>query len=211
MLILALSASFASATELPSLLLDDGANRVALTLVNRSNSDLSAVSASVDRSELLAWLSVQCMPRSVNAPRGAQSQGKLFLDFTVQNAPAGAKADVPLVLRDALGKTWSYMITVQANTSRPLPDALIGNYPNPFNPDTVISFSLASSRRASLVVYNTLGQKVRTIADGPLAAGKHTVIWDGCDDAGRAVSNGVYFARMESGTYRNTIKMLFAR
>ena len=208
---LVLYALAASAGELPTLALEDGANRVALALVNTSNTDLSAVSVSVERADLPAWLSVQCEPRTVHVPKGTQTREKLFLVFTVQNTPAGAEAAVPLTLRDSLGKTWNYTIAVKADAKIPCVDALIGNYPNPFNPTTSITYSLKENARASLVVFNTLGQKVRTLLDGPVSAGKHTVVWDGKDDAGRVASSGVYICRLETGAYRKTIKMLFTR
>jgi len=200
-----------SAGELPPLALENGENRIALTLVNASGSDIPTVSASVDNANIPAWLSVQSETGAINAPKGTRTQEKLFLIFTLKDAPAGAETVVPLTLSDALGNTWSYRVTIRADAPRPLPDALIWNFPNPFNPDTAISFSLASGRSVSIAVYNALGQKVRTLVDGPRAAGKHTVRWDGHDDAGRSVSSGVYFCTMTAGKYRNTMKMLFAQ
>jgi len=202
--------SISYAAELPTLTLDEGANRVGLTLVNRGSADLTAVTASIDKSKLPAWLSVQCEPRTANIPQGAMARDKLFIVFMVKEAPVGAESVVPLELRDAIGNTWNYNITVKANsTKQPAADALIGNYPNPFNPDTVISYSLATSRNASLVVYNALGQKVRTIVDGQHEAGKFAVKWDGKDDMGRLVSSGVYYCRLMAERFTETKKMVF--
>lgn len=72
---------------------------------------------------------------------------------------------------------------------------LFRNRPNPFGPLTVISFEVERASHATLVVYDTTGRHVRTLFDG-VAAGVHSVEWDGSDDAGRAVSAGVYFARV---------------
>jgi hypothetical protein len=202
-------ASLSYAAELPTLVLDEGANRVGLTLVNRGSADLTAVTATIDKSKLPGWLSVQCEPRTANIPQGAQARDKLFVVFTVEEAPAGAESMIPLELKDAIGNAWNYSITVKANNAKPVADALIGNYPNPFNPDTVISYSLATGRNASLVVYNALGQKVRTIVDGPHAMGKYTVRWDGKDEMGRQVSSGVYYCRMTAGRFVETRKMVF--
>ncbi len=85
------------------------------------------------------------------------------------------------------------------------------NTPNPFNPATAISFSLAESKNMSLVVYDTLGRTVRTLANGPLPAGKHTIRWDGRDNSGRAVSSGVYICRMRAGAFEKSIKMTYVR
>jgi hypothetical protein len=200
--------SLSYATELPTLILHEGVNRVGLTLVNQGSTDLTAVTASIDKSKLPAWLAIQCEPRTANIPQGAQARDKLYVVFTVKEAPAGAENVISLVLKDAIGNTWDYKITVKANNSKPVADALIGNYPNPFNPDTVISYSLSTNRNASLVVYNTLGQKVRTIVDGPQIAGIYAVKWDGRDEMGRRVSSGVYYYRLEAGKFIQTNKMI---
>ena len=69
-------------------------------------------------------------------------------------------------------------------------------YPNPFNPETKISFSLATPGRICLGIYNLKGQKVRSLAQANYPQGTHSLIWNGLDDNGRAVSSGVYFARL---------------
>lgn len=89
--------------------------------------------------------------------------------------------------------------------------ALLGNYPNPFNPETAISFSLKAEDRAVLEVYNMKGQKVRTLLDGNVKAGSHTVIWKGDDDNGKSVTSGVYFYKLSSGKYSSTKKMILLK
>ena len=85
------------------------------------------------------------------------------------------------------------------------------NAPNPFNPATSIPFSLARRGTVRLVVHDALGRTVRTLVDGPRAAGTHTLRWDGRDDSGRAVSSGVYICRMRAGAFEKSIKMTFMR
>ncbi|MCE5250088.1 T9SS type A sorting domain-containing protein [bacterium] len=77
--------------------------------------------------------------------------------------------------------------------------AVTGNYPNPFNPSTTISFSLSEMGSTTLTVYDVLGRKVRTLLDAQLQAGKHSVVWDGRDDGGNMVSSGVYIPQLVSG------------
>ncbi len=72
----------------------------------------------------------------------------------------------------------------------------MSNYPNPFNPETSISFSLPSAGKVNLAVYNTKGQKVKTMTDDVYEKGLHSVIWNGKDETGNAVSSGVYFYRL---------------
>ncbi|MFN2372084.1 MAG: S8 family serine peptidase, partial [Candidatus Krumholzibacteriia bacterium] len=70
--------------------------------------------------------------------------------------------------------------------------------PNPFNPRTELGFTLTAPARAELAIYDVRGMLVRRLLVGELAAGTHTVAWDGRDRAGRAVASGVYLARLEA-------------
>jgi len=85
------------------------------------------------------------------------------------------------------------------------------NYPNPFNPDTRITFSLPKKEMTSLVIYNTLGQAVRTLVASDLAAGSHTYTWDGMDDSGQAVTSGIYVYRLNSGDHSESKRMVLMR
>ncbi len=84
---------------------------------------------------------------------------------------------------------------------------LLPNCPNPFNPSTVVAFNLARAGDVRLRIYGVNGALVRTLASGSLAAGRHEFTWDGRDDAGRGVSTGVYFARLETPSGPQTRKM----
>ncbi len=75
---------------------------------------------------------------------------------------------------------------------------LSANYPNPFNPETKISFHLPRTARVELSVYNLLGQRVNTLVEGVLSPGEHFVSWDGRDYQGNNQSSGVYFYRIDS-------------
>jgi len=85
------------------------------------------------------------------------------------------------------------------------------NYPNPFNPETKITFSLARPEQVKLVIYNILGQQIRTLLDRVLPAGEHAVLWDGRDSQGAAMPSGVYFYKFETGSATQTRKMLLLR
>lgn len=77
---------------------------------------------------------------------------------------------------------------------------LAQNVPNPFNPRTVIAFSLERAGAARLRIHDAAGRLVRTLRDGEaLPAGRHEAAWEGLDDAGRPVAAGVYHCRLESG------------
>ncbi|MEW6654809.1 MAG: FlgD immunoglobulin-like domain containing protein, partial [Bacteroidota bacterium] len=85
--------------------------------------------------------------------------------------------------------------------------ALSQNYPNPFNPTTSIKFQLAQDAKVNLVVYDMLGQRVRTLVDGIQEAGFYTVRWDGSNDFGSKVSSGIYIYRLQAGSFVSTLKM----
>jgi len=93
----------------------------------------------------------------------------------------------------------------------PVVTALNGNYPNPFNPETVVQFSLARDERVAIEIYNLKGQKVRTLTNDVYGAGVHSVVWNGRDELGQQVGSGVYFYRMSAGDYMATRKMLLMK
>lgn len=82
------------------------------------------------------------------------------------------------------------------------------NYPNPFNPSTNMAFSLPEPSRVNLSVFNVLGQHVRTVVDEDMPAGYHTVVWDGANESGSTVASGLYFYRLEAGSFVETKKAM---
>lgn len=90
---------------------------------------------------------------------------------------------------------------------------LYGNYPNPFNPETTISFNLTAedAENAEIIIYNIKGQKVKQLLNEALPAGKHSVVWDGKDEKGKNVSSGVYFYKLKSDNFEQTRKMILMK
>ena len=97
------------------------------------------------------------------------------------------------------------------NINSPVKFSLSQNYPNPFNPITTISFSVSSkdTEGAKLEIYNIKGQKIITFCHPELVEG--SVIWNGNDEAGNAVSSGVYFYKLRSGKKSAIKKMLLMK
>ncbi len=100
---------------------------------------------------------------------------------------------------------------INDDTKAPAAFKLGQNYPNPFNPTTSINYSLNKADHVSLVVYNTIGQKVKTLVDAKQAAGVHSVNWTGVDEAGTAMAGGVYFYRLTVGNQTECKKMVFIK
>ncbi len=82
------------------------------------------------------------------------------------------------------------------------------NVPNPFNPETIISYSIPRKGMVEIEVFNVRGQKVTTLINEQQEAGNHSVVWNGRDKSDKACSSGIYFYRLETGSHSETRKML---
>jgi len=85
------------------------------------------------------------------------------------------------------------------------------NYPNPFNPTTTIEFSLRQSKGVTIRIYNLLGQVVKTLVDGTVAAGVHRLTWDARNEVGSSVPTGVYLYRMETAEFSDTKTLILMK
>ncbi len=135
-------------------------------------------------------------------------------------APGGGWEELPTVDEGNMVVAWSK----RAGNFRlgprtifvPQTTSLHHNYPNPFNPSTRIVFDLGfqegPEQRASVIIYNLLGQEVRTLHNGVTQAGRYELVWRGIDRRGANVASGVYFVRLSTGAGHVEIKkMLLVR
>jgi hypothetical protein len=99
----------------------------------------------------------------------------------------------------------------EENLSIPQTFDISQNYPNPFNPTTNIKYQLPEATDVNLVIYNILGQKVRTLVNNRINAGFHTVEWDTRNDAGVKISTGVYIYRFQAADFVRTKKMILIK
>jgi immune inhibitor A len=88
---------------------------------------------------------------------------------------------------------------------------LLGNVPNPFNPETIIKFEAATESDIKLEIFNLAGQRIKVLADGVFPAGIHEMKWDGKDDSLQETASGVYFARLTRSGKSLIAKMLKLR
>lgn len=100
---------------------------------------------------------------------------------------------------------------VTDRSSIPVGYELFQNFPNPFNPRTTIKYELAEDSKVVLRIYNALGQEVRTLVQQPMKSGYHSTIWDGRNNANKAVSSGLYIYRLEAGEFYKCRKMMFLK
>ena len=89
--------------------------------------------------------------------------------------------------------------------------ALKGNYPNPFNPETRISYDIKTVTPVRIDIYNTKGQLIRTLVNSVVDKGHYQAVWDGRDDMGNPVASGVYNYRMQAGDYKATRRMMLLK
>lgn len=120
------------------------------------------------------------------------------------NSASGDTLDVPVsgVAQPAVGI---------GDDRLPLTFEVKPNYPNPFNPSTTIEFQLPEAAHVSLVIYNMLGQKVRSLVNQRMEPGYYRRVWDGRDDRGIRVSSGVYIYRFTAGTFIRVRKMVLLK
>ena len=85
------------------------------------------------------------------------------------------------------------------------------NYPNPFNPETTISYSIPKDGKVIVSVYNLKGQKVKQLLNDHLIAGRHKMVWDGKNSSGQKVSSGLYLVKIKHDNTHRLHKMMLMK
>ena len=109
---------------------------------------------------------------------------------------------------------WNGTLFVPIDVTTVTPDQYVleANYPNPFNPSTMIRFSLPAENKISLVVYDMLGREVKTlIGSQEMAKGAYQQEWDGTNNAGQGVASGSYVYTLKFGNFSKSQKMMLVR
>ncbi len=100
---------------------------------------------------------------------------------------------------------------VQQEEAVPLVTQLNPAYPNPFNPETMLSFTLKNSGPAKLQVFDITGRRVKTVHDDYTEKGYHQFVWDGSSDEGRKAVSGIYFYRLITADYKEVRKVILLK
>ena len=100
---------------------------------------------------------------------------------------------------------------IEENNSDILTLKLFYNYPNPFNPSTTIRYELTEASAVTLHIYDILGHNIQTLVSESKPAGHYETIWNGTAQDGTPVGTGVYFSRIQAGSYSEVIKMVYLR
>jgi len=107
--------------------------------------------------------------------------------------------------------TWTYAPVSIDDVLQPGVFTLSQNFPNPFNPETVIRFFLEEQAKGHLVIYDVLGREVVALLDEEITAGQHEICWHGQDMYQRPVESGLYLARLTVHGQTRSIKMMLLR
>ena len=120
---------------------------------------------------------------------------------------------IPRIIPTLLLKNKGLVKGIKFKDYEPKPSdfVLSQNYPNPFNPLTNIQFTLKKNAQVKINVYNMLGQKVKTLVNRKMTAGSHIVAWDGQDNNGNKMASGIYYYRLESGSFNKARKMVMLK
>lgn len=124
--------------------------------------------------------------------------------------------DYVYLVTDPVGVTVAYKACTGSSPVpdpiTPVADRLFQNEPNPFNPSTTITYELSAPSPVTLEVFDLAGRRIATLRDDVIETpGRHTVMWPGCDDRGRAVPSGLYCYRLTTDDHHETRKMALIR
>jgi hypothetical protein len=141
--------------------------------------------------------------------------------LTLENVQFGDAGTYRAIVSNSAGADTSRaaILTVSPSTSVrerrepavPTSFDLASNYPNPFNPSTVIRFALPQAVFAVLEVFDAKGSRVKSLVREHHPAGYYEATWDGTNDAGSAVASGIYMYRLSAGPFTKSHKMLFVK
>jgi hypothetical protein len=139
------------------------------------------------------------------------------LSYTAGATVVSFTAELLVTSNDLSNPTLQIPITLTSGVANvdpgliPVVTALDANFPNPFNPETTIRYSVKEAGAVRISIYNLKGQLIRSLVNESKAAGYHRVIWNGKDERGMAVSSGIYFYRMDAVNYSATKKMMLMK
>lgn len=139
---------------------------------------------------------------SVNLNSGAESTIEALLSLqAIENNPYAVRE-------------FNKIIAIEAERNfqdTPEEFKLSGNYPNPFNPSTTIDYFLSRPSHISLIIYNLLGEKIKTLLNGYHNSGSYSAVWDGKNESGLSSGSGIYLYQMISGGRSVTKRMILLK
>jgi len=200
---------FLGADSPPVIELKPGLNEVTIRVLNKCNSDFESIHVVINQQDLPEGLTISQESQHIKVTAKSQSEAGLMLRMKVAEHARPGIYEIPLVLKDKTNHSWKYTLTAKLEINKPDKYDLLQNYPNPFNSNTQIEYALVNDQEqeTQLVIYDLLGKQVRMLVNKKQSAGNYRVIWDGKDEQGTEVANGIYFDKITSGSFAKIRKM----
>ena len=129
----------------------------------------------------------------------------------VSYATGDAGANPLTTVFHGFGQFTGYFVALDEEVSIPGEFALHPNFPNPFNPTTMIAYDLPDASDVQLDIYDLMGRNINTVVNKNQSVGRHFVIWNANDYLGNQVSAGVYLYRLQAGNKIFTRKMVLMK
>ncbi len=193
-----------------SLRLYAGENTIAFGLANQSGTEVKSLKVIPDAEKFPNWLHVEETLIPVDFMSGAL---ELSLRISVDQGHEGAIVSLPLILISDTGHRWHVEPHATIVVRKITNSELLPNFPNPFNPETTIEYHLAGNveHETKLIIFNLLGQKIRTLVHEVQSQGGYVVHWDGTDDHGQSVSSGIYVYHLTFDDFSQTRRMMLLK
>ena len=127
-------------------------------------------------------------------------------------ASAGDAYFTPITtVSDNFGQFTSDMVSLGENSNLPIEFSLFPNYPNPFNPSTIISYGISEDSFVSIDIFDMRGRVVKNLVSQKQVSGRYSVSWDGKDAGGNSVSAGVYIYKLSAHSKVLSRKMVLMK
>ncbi len=193
-----------------SLRLCAGDNIITFGLANESGTVVKSIKIISDTEKFPNWLRVKESLIPVDFMSGAL---ELSFQINVDQGHEGEVISLPLILIGDNGHRWYVEPFATIEVRKITKNELLPNFPNPFNPETTINYRLAGNtdQETKLVIYNAIGQEIRTLVQKVQPAGEYVVHWDGTDNLGQKVSSGIYMYHLTSGDFSQTRRMMLLK
>lgn len=193
-----------------SLNLHTGQNIITFGLANESGTILKSLKVIPDAEKMSNGLRVEESVIPIDLTSKAL---EISLRIIVDQGHEGKKVTLPLILIGDTGHRWYVEPYATIEARQITKSELLPNYPNPFNPETTIHYRLAGNvgPETKVVIYDIIGQVIRTLVQEYQSPGEYMVHWDGMDDHGQKVASGIYMYQLTSGDFSQIRRMMLLK
>jgi len=160
-----------------------------------------------DKLEGTIKLQANAFPVTINVNNLSAAEGYRYVFKGYANGREAFESDLSTSSSIVIRNSGVDKITFNSDKIIPREFAVYQNYPNPFNPTTEIKYTLPSKEHVQIVIYNIVGQKVKTLVSKEQEAGIHKISWDGTNNMGRKLSSGIYIYAVTVGHHKSVKKM----